>query len=160
MLSLRNSASEAIPYFIKAASYTSTVKTSPQTYAYLAAAYEEGPYAKLADAYERTYSGKDEIDESRLALANINQIVDRIIDAYARAVALVGLESPTLMQGASFRLRSTVESPAMWLGKLTELYKYRHNASEAGLKNLIRTVLSTPLPPEPTPITWLPPRKK
>ena len=37
-----------------------------------------------------TSQDKDETPESKLALANINQIVDRMIDAYARAVALAG----------------------------------------------------------------------
>ena len=160
MLRLGNSPSEAIPYFIKAASYASTVRTSPQTYADLAAAYEEGPYAKLASEYIVRYSSKDVSEDDRLALANILQIVDRIIDAYARAVALSGHESPGPTQGIGFMLSSTGGNPSNWLQMLTKLYRSRHNGSDAGLKDLIGTVLSTPLPPEPTPITSLPPLMK
>ena len=53
MLSLKQSYIEAVPHFIKAASYNSTIKTSPQVYAHLAEAYEQGHYKKLAEAYER-----------------------------------------------------------------------------------------------------------
>jgi len=42
---------EAIPYFIKAASYDSIVKSSPLTYLHLAKAYEARPYALQVDVY-------------------------------------------------------------------------------------------------------------
>jgi hypothetical protein len=157
MLSLSNSPSEAIPYFIKAASYASTVETSPQTYADLAAAYEQ-VYEKLATAYQTRGPEEDVSDKSRLELENINQIVDRIIDALARAVALAGPDIPKPTRGVAYELKIT--NPTTWLLRLTELYKYRHHASEVGLRDLIRSVLSTPLPPEPTPITSLPPLMK
>ena len=66
------------------------LKKSPFTYAYIAGAYETGPYAKLSDQYKAMYLGKDETPESKLMLANINQLVDRMIDAYARAIAAAG----------------------------------------------------------------------
>lgn len=162
ILSLKNSPSEAIPYFIKSASYNTKVKTSPLTYVYLAEAYEQGPYDKLEAAYQVRFSGKDESDESLLALENILQIVDRIIDAYARAVALAHFESAEQLSETA---RATVRAlsnrrPTDWMDRLRELYKFRHDKSDAGLKGLIGTVLSQPLPPEPTPITSLPPRKK
>jgi tetratricopeptide (TPR) repeat protein len=156
ILGLKNSYSEAIPYFIKAASYNSVFKTSPQTYAYLGEAYLKGPYAKLSAAYERRYSGQDETEESRLAYKNILQIVDHVIDAYARAVALAGVEPPKTARHEDLR----IGSPAVWMERLSELYRFRHKGSEAGLKELIATILSTPLPPEPTPITSLPPRER
>src|SRR5436309_8572445 len=49
---------EAIPYFIRAASYNSSVKNSAQTYADLANAYEQGPYERLAEDYRNRFGRK------------------------------------------------------------------------------------------------------
>lgn len=135
------SPAEAIPYFIKAASYESTIKKLPQTYFALGEAYEKGPYAKLSADYKAKFEGKDETPESKLALENINQVVDRMIDAFARAVALAGTD-------AEMKTKS--------LDAATFYYKVRHDKSDAGLNEMIASVLSKPLPPEPTPITSLP----
>jgi hypothetical protein len=138
---VKNSMSEAIPYFIKAASYDGKIKKLPVTYSSLGEAYEKGPYAKLSADYKAKYEGKDETPESKLALENINQVVDRMIDAYARAVALAGTD-------ADIKAKS--------LDAATFYYKVRHDKSDAGLNELIASVLSKPLPPEPTPLTSLP----
>jgi tetratricopeptide (TPR) repeat protein len=130
---------KAIPSLIKAAGYNSKIKTTPLTYAQLAEAYERGPYAKQSAEYKTVYGGKDETPESKLALENINQIIDREIDAYARAVALAGTDA----------------NKAAWLTALTDLYKFR-NKSETGLPEMIAAVLQKPLPPVPTPLTTLP----
>ncbi|HAF23439.1 MAG TPA: hypothetical protein DHU55_13900 [Blastocatellia bacterium] len=134
---------EALTYFIKAAQFDSEIKKNPQTYAFIAAGYEN-EYAKQSADYERLYKDKDETPESKLAVANINQIVDRIIDALARAVAVAGTDA------------ASQQSKTQWLARLTELYKFRHNKSDAGLNELIASVLSKPLPPVPTPLTTLP----
>jgi tetratricopeptide (TPR) repeat protein len=139
MLSLKGSYSEAIPYFLKAASYNSSVKSSPQTYADLAEAYEEGPYAVLSAQY-RPFAGKDETNESLLALENIFQIVDRMIDAYARAVSLAGVELAQKPRGDGLRVREGRSGPTDWVEDLTDFYKFRHNNSSAGLKELISTI--------------------
>jgi hypothetical protein len=138
-LKLKDSPDQAIPYLLKAASYNSKIKQVPLTYAYLAEAYDRGPYAKQIAEYEAKYKGKDETPESKLALENINQIIDREIDAYARAVALAGNDP----------------NKAAWMTALTDLYKFRHK-SDAGLNEMIAGILSQPLPPVPTPITSLP----
>jgi hypothetical protein len=144
VMTLPQDRSAALSYLIKAAQFESNLKKSPLTYAYIAGAYEEGPYAKQSADYERLYKGKDETPESKLALANINQLVDRIIDAYARAVALAATDP-----------KFAASKPA-WVEALTNLYKYRHDKSDAGMNELVASVLSKPLPPEPTPITSLP----
>ena len=161
MLILKNSSSEAIPYLIKAASYYSTLKTSPQIYADLAQAYEEGPYIRLSTAYTQVYLGKDETDESLVAMENINQIVDRMIDAYARAIALTGfVEMPKSENNSPRGFTATGgTNPTGWLDRLTELFRYRHKGSAAGMKEMLEVILSTPLPPEPAPIA-LPPGAK
>ncbi len=134
---------EALTHFIKAAQFESDIKKNPQTYAFIAAAYEN-EYAKQSAEYQKNFTGKDETPESKLAVANINQLVDRIIDALARAVAVAGTDA------ASQQLKT------QWLARLTELYKFRHNQSDAGLTDLIASVMSKPLPPVPTPLTTLP----
>jgi hypothetical protein len=143
-LSLEKDPSNALKNLIKAAQFETPLKKSPYTYAYIAGAYETGPYAKQSADYKAKYPGKDETPESKLALANINQIVDRMIDGYARAVALAGND-------ANFS-----QAKAVWNESLTTWYKYRNNNTTTGMDQLVAGVLQTPLPPEPTPITVLP----
>ena len=87
VFSLESDPSAALKNLIESAQFETPLKSSPYTYGYIGGAYEAGPYAKQSEAY-KVFAGKDETPESKLALANINQIVDRMIDAYARAVAL------------------------------------------------------------------------
>lgn len=144
-LSLEKEPANALKHLIKSAQFETPLKKSPFTYALLAVAYETGPYAKQSEVYKATYGGKDETPESKLALANINQIVERMIDGYARAVALAGNDAQFAKQ------------KAVWLESLTTWYKYLHNGSDAGMSEMIAGIVSKPLPPEPTPLTSLPP---
>ena len=143
-LTLETDPSNSLKNLIKAAQFETPLKTSPFTYAYIAGAYETGPYAKLSEEYKRVYQGKDETPESKLALANINQIIDRMIDAYARAVALAGTDA-----------KFAAAKPG-WTDSLTTWYKYRNNDQVTGMDQLVAGILQKPLPPEPTPITSLP----
>ncbi len=141
-LTVEKEPSNALKYLIKAAQFETPLKKSAVTYGLIAGAYETGPYAAQSEAY-KIYKDKDETPESKLALANINQLVDRMIDAYARAVALAGND-------AAFAGHKTA-----WNESLTQWYKFRHQ-SETGMPEFIAGVLSKPLPPEPTPLTSLP----
>ena len=143
-LTVETDPSNALKFLLKAAQFETPLKKSPYTYAYIAGAYETGPYAKQSDAYKMAYQGKDETPESKLALANINQIIDRMIDAYARAVALAATD-------AKF-----TAAKAGWTDSLTTWYKYRNGDKTDGMDQLVAGILQTPLPPEPTPITSLP----
>jgi hypothetical protein len=143
-LTLEQDPASALTSLIKAVQFETQLKKSPLPYAYIGGAYESGPYAKQSAEYKEKYQGKDETPESKLALANINQIVDRMIDAYARAVAAAGTDA---------RYQS---GKAAWTEILKTWYKYRHNQSDEGMNELVATVLSRPLPPEPTPLTTLP----
>ncbi|HEX6285329.1 MAG TPA: hypothetical protein VFZ71_10665, partial [Pyrinomonadaceae bacterium] len=78
-LSLEKDPGTALKNLIKAAQFETPLKKSPYAYAYIAAAYETGPYARQSEQYKITYGGKDETPESKLALANINQLIDRMI---------------------------------------------------------------------------------
>ena len=123
-----------------AQSNVAEVKENPTVYTVLAVALET-ERARLAEEYKKF---TEENDQSRLVLANINQIVDRQIDAYARAVAFE--KDPA---------RKTE-----WMNILKELYKSRNNGSEDGLQAKIDAIRTTPLlvttpittpPPAPTP---------
>jgi hypothetical protein len=133
---------DALANAIKAAQFDSEIKKNSQTYVLIAQLYE-GEYAKQSAEYEKNFKGKDESPESKLAVLNINQIVDRIIDALARAAATAGTDANSQAQKAK------------WLERAKELYVFR-NKSETGLDQLVATVMSKPLPPVPTPITTLP----
>ncbi len=141
--SLKASPTEALPYLLKAARYESIFNTSPLTYAGIAQAYELGIYAKQEEDYKQ-YNGKDESPEQQLALQNIYQTVDRIIDAYGRAIALAGAD-PKFQQAKT-----------TWMETVTDLYKFRNKGSDAGLTALLAGIQSKPLPDIPTPITTLP----
>ncbi|HKP38690.1 MAG TPA: hypothetical protein VJT71_17665 [Pyrinomonadaceae bacterium] len=124
----------SIPHLINAANIDSDRKTSPSTYYYLAVAYQNGPYKKLSEDYSKRFGNQAETPESKAALEKVNLVLDRIIDAYARAVALAGTNPQH--QAAK----------TQWMARLTELYKFRHENSDAGLTELIAGVLSKPLP--------------
>ena len=143
-LTVEKDPSNALKYLIKSAQVETPLKKNAFTYALIAGAYETGPYAKQSADYKALYSGKDETPESKLALANIHQIVDRMIDGYARAVALAGPELAT--------------QKATWNDSLKQWYKFRNpDQPETGVDAVVAGILSKPLPPEPTPLTSLPP---
>lgn len=142
-LNLQKDAGVALKDFIKAAQFNGKISKLPATYATIAQTYEASAYAKLASDYEAKYKGKDETPESKLAVENINQVVDRMIDAYARAVALAGNDP------------AETANKKLWMEQLTTWYNYR-NKSTAGLDQLIAGILAKPMPGEPTPLTTLP----
>ena len=142
-LTVEKDPTNALKNLIKAAQYETPLKKSAVTYALIAGAYETGPYAKMSDEYKTNFLNKDETPESKLALANINQIVDRMIDGYARAVALAGTDAKLAAQ------------KTQWQDSLKQWYTFR-NKSETGMTEMLATILSKPLPPEPTPLTSLP----
>ena len=131
---LRSRAEEAIGNLIKAAQSNSDRKTAPTTYYYLALAYQNGPYHRLSDDYQKRFSTQAESPESKAALDNINKVVDKIIDAYARAVALAGNDP------------QNQKAKDGWMVTLTNFYKFRHDKSDVGLTELIAGVLAKPLP--------------
>jgi len=144
VLTIDKDPSDALRHLIKAAQLDGKLKTQAVTYGAIGDAYQSGPYDKLSADYNARFKDKDETPESKLALENLNQVIDRIIDAYARAVSLAGND-------AALQARKK-----LWMDNLTGLYKFRHKDSDAGLTEMIASVMSKPLPGEPTPITTLP----
>jgi hypothetical protein len=140
---LKTSPTEALPYLLKAARLGDLFKKNPLTYIAIEQAYENGLYAKQSEDYKQ-YTGKAESPEQKLALQNIYQTVDRMIDAYARAIALAGTD-PKLK-----------DNKTLWTQNLTDWYKFRNNNSQAGMDVLVAGILQKPLPDIPTPLTSLP----
>jgi len=146
-LLMKSSPTEAVPYFIKATQYDAPVRKTPVPYLRLAKVYTDTQYTPMATDYKQ-YIGKEPSDAQKNALANLNGVMDRIIDAYARAVAY---SSDPKYQQAKPDIMKT----------LTEFYKARNNDSTAGLDQLIASVTQKPLPepfvpsaaptPSPTP---------
>ena len=125
---------EAIGRFVKVISIDSDLRKTPSTYYLLAVAYEQGPYKRLSADYTKRFANQPETPESKTAIETLNKVMDRIVDAYARAVALAGNDPQ--------HQASKVE----WTKRLTDLYKFRHEQSDAGLAAFIAGVLATPLP--------------
>lgn len=144
VLTIGENPSEALRNLLKAAQLEGKLKKDAITYGYIGDAYQSGPYDKLAAAYKACCEGKDETPESKLALENLNQVIDRMIDAYARAVNLSGSDA-----AAQARKKA-------WMDTLTNWYKFRHQGTDTGLTEMIAGITAKPLPPEPTPITTLP----
>jgi tetratricopeptide (TPR) repeat protein len=133
---LKTAPDQAIDSFIKAASYDSDIKKNPRTFYALAAAYESGPYKTHSTQFQQMYGDKPETPASKAALEKVSVLIDRMVDAYARAIALA--TDPSMAQ-----------SKAAWMTSLTNYYKFRHEGSDAGLTEFIASALSRPLPPKP-----------
>lgn len=124
---------EAAAALTKAAKSESKYKSDPLTYNLLGAAILKGEYAQTAAEYNTKFGNKPPSPEQQAMWDGIAKLVERVIDAYARAVAL------------STRPEQA-EGKAKMLAQLTTLYKSFHNGSDAGLNELIATVLTKPLP--------------
>ncbi len=137
---LTSAPAEALKNLLAAAKLETDVKKQPQLYLDLNAAYEVGPRKTLSDDYKAKQGpGGTETPESKLVLENLNQVIDRQIDALARAVATA--------------TDATMKKNAM--DDLTALYKYR-TKSDTGVNELVASVMTKPIPDIPTPITSLP----
>lgn len=133
--SLKTNPSEAITFYIKAAGFEGPTKKDPQTYVFLADAYRNAEYTKVAGDFKtRCATGEQQATPECKALSErVNAVVDRMIDAYARAIAL-----STDPKYASLK--------ADVMRDLTAFYKFRNANTDAGLDALIAGILAKPLP--------------
>jgi tetratricopeptide (TPR) repeat protein len=136
-MTLKTNPDQAIDSLIKAASYESEIRKTASTYYFLAVAYEAGPYKTMSTAYQNTYANKPETPESKAALEKLGVLMDRIIDAYARAINVAGTDP------------KTEQSRKDWMVPLTNYYKFRNNGDETGLPQFIANAMQKPLPPKP-----------
>jgi hypothetical protein len=132
-LSTEKSPAEAATALKKAALSGGAFKNEPSTYVALAGAIAIAEYEPLAKEYSEKHVGKDVTPEGEAMLAKVKSIAERMIDSYARAVAL-----STKPEQQEYKKKVLLD--------LTALYKQFHNDSDAGLNELIATVLSKPLP--------------
>lgn len=140
-MSVRTMPDEAIGYLVKAATYDGAPKNDPIVYYYLAALYGQDFEMQRA-AYAAKYKDKEETPESKAALEKVTASTDLIIDAYARAIAYTD---------ADLELKERFKQQrAGWMTQVTELYKSRHNNSDAGLKEMIAGIRAKPLPSRST----------
>lgn len=141
ILSRGTSSDDAVNHLLKVAQSNSTLKNDPSLYFYLAQAYATGEYKRLADDYNTRFAGKEETDESRMAQAKLNASLDRILDAYARSVAL-----NTKTDAASVAFKNETQAT------LANYYK-QAKGSDAGLNEFISgsATRRLPLPSDPVP---------
>jgi tetratricopeptide (TPR) repeat protein len=138
-LTLKTNPDQAIDSLIKAAMYESDIRRTASTYYFLAVAYEAGPYKTMSAAYQTNFANKPETPESKAALEKLGVVMDRIVDAYARAIATAGTDP------------KTEQSRKDWTTQMSTYYKFRHEGSDAGMTDLIKNALQKPLPPRPQP---------
>jgi tetratricopeptide (TPR) repeat protein len=136
-MTLKTSPEQALDSLLKAAQYESDIRRTASTYYFVAIAYESGPYKTLSTAYQTNFANKPETPESKAALEKLNVVMDRIIDAYARALAIAGTDP------------KTEQSRKEWMAQLSTYYKFRHGGSDAGLTEFIASSMQKPLPPKP-----------
>jgi tetratricopeptide (TPR) repeat protein len=134
---LKNAPNEAAKYLYQSAQVEGMAKKDPQTYVWLAAAYQSGDYNRLSKEYTDKCAGKAETPECKAMLDTTNQVIDRIIDSYARAISYAK-SSPT-----PDRYKQALET---WQKDLTDFYKFRNNDQVTGLEELIAGATSKPLP--------------
>lgn len=120
---------EAATQLVKALQAEGPLKKDPSTYYLLSLAYQKAEYAPQAQDYQANCAGKDLTDECKMKLDKLNLVVDRVIDAHARAVALT----------------TDATKKAELMGQLEGFYKFRNNDQTTGLDTLINNVQSKPL---------------
>jgi hypothetical protein len=133
---VKNSPEEAVPFLIKAAQANSPSKTEPTTYSALAVAYYNGEFKRLAAEYKTKYEGQPETPEGIALYERVNQALDRVIDAYARAHVY----------------NTDAARKKEMLDRLTTVYKTRHE-NDTGLQAYIAGVANRPLPLPGQPVT-------
>jgi hypothetical protein len=134
---------EAATHLLKVAQSSGGYSKEPSTFQLLGLSYYNGEFKKLAAEYQTKFEGKDATPESEALFAKINAVLDRVIDAYARSIAL-GNTNPSKYADIINKVKPG----------LTALYKQRHENSDTGLQELIAGVLSKPLPiPGQEPVT-------
>ncbi|CAN5267296.1 hypothetical protein BH18ACI2_BH18ACI2_18340 [soil metagenome] len=128
-LNAKDAPAEASKALITAAKFeVPQVKNAPATYELLAGTYAEQYKNSLAAL--KPFDGQPETPESKLAFDNFYGVLDRLIDAYARAVAV----------------ETDAKKKEEHRNTLTVLYKQRNKESVEGLDTLVAGVLSKPVP--------------
>jgi len=139
---------EAAKAFRKAVQSDSSYRADPLTHYRLGSAILRGDFARLSKEYSDKYFQKSPSVAQGEMLGRLNTLALQALDAYARAVALSDPGGPKAndSEPGGGRLKLAAELRTKILEQLTSLYKSLHEGSDKGLKELISTVLSRPIP--------------
>lgn len=129
---------EAATAFAKAVRPKSPYENDPLAFYRLGFAILKGDFAQLSAEYNEKFGSKPPSPEQQAMFDRLNATAARVIDAYARAVALADPKRAVPGLNPTFRENLLVQ--------LTTLYKNFHNNSDAGLNELIEGVLAKPMP--------------
>ena len=122
---------EAAQNFYKSVQYEAQFKKNSYPY-YITAFYYEQEYQKTAAEYQTKYGNvTTETSEMKPAQAKLDKMLDRMLDAYARAIKFGEVEKNP--------------NEDVWKKRFTDIYKFRKQ-SEAGLSEYLEKVPDTPLP--------------
>ena len=130
LFALESSPGDAAKYFLAVARSAGSYSKEPAVYDALARAIYNSDYKAAATEYNSKCTATSAASECDALYAKAGQVLDRVIDAYARAVALS--KDPASVTA----IRSN----------LADLYKLRHQNSDVGLDKLIAEVLTKPIP--------------
>jgi len=135
---------DAARWFYKATTVEGPMKSDPVLYGKLAVAYQLSQLDAMHKDFNEKFGGKQETPEGKFALDQLNQVVDRIMDGYARAVALSGDDA-----------RYT-QAKAAWLESLRSYYKFRIGETLAGFDEYLAQATTRPLPAPFEPKVYVP----
>ncbi len=122
---------EAAQNFYKSIQYEAQFKKNSYPY-YITAFYYEKEYEKAAKEYQVKYgTATTETDEMKTAQAKLEKMLDRMLDAYARAIKFGEVEKNP--------------NEEAWKQRFSDVYKFRHQ-NETGKTEYIEKTLNTPLP--------------
>lgn len=130
LLAMSEPAEAAVAF--RNATQTNSLRKSPKVYLNLGLATGR-LFKKLSDEYSHLPSREISSPRGKAMKAEIDKLGEQTVDAYARAAALS--DKPVQRD---FRTKM--------LELLTPIYKTLHNNSEAGLDELVNTVLTKPMP--------------
>ncbi len=122
---------KAAENFYKSLQYESKIKNTAYPYYYIAFNYEK-IYEKAAKDFQAKHGSKTtEDDEYRKDNANLEKLLERMLDSYARTVKIAQAENnPTT---------------AAWKQRYTDIYKF-FKQSDAGADEYLNDIMSKPMP--------------
>ena len=134
----------AVPLYVKVASIAGPPGHDPAMFLRLAAAYQQSQLDPMQRDYNEKFGGEPVSAEGRWSIDQVDQVVDRIIDAYARAISLAG-------DNARY-----AEAKTAWMDALKTYYKFRFGDSMPGFDDYLANTATRPLPEPYVPKSYTP----
>jgi hypothetical protein len=138
MLTAKSSPNEAVDSLMNAAKLEGSAKRNPLTYGLLAEIYDTVYYTPVSDQYTKDCKTEEQAKTPACTemKPRVEAAADHLLDALAHALALANLPEN----------KSRFESyQSGWMETLTTLYKYRHQNSDAGMKEFVEGINAKPL---------------